>query len=111
MAIKVPFNIGFNDQVAGQARQLHLSFTAEFQRMDQQQREKVYQEYIEHLIAQAQLAKDEESQKGIITVLQIAEQLFPHLQSQQIPMQQTIIVEIGEQAEGSTLDELLKNRH
>ena len=108
MAIKIPFNIGYNDRGPGQVREIHLSFTAEFQRMEQSQRIRVYKDYLEHLIAQAQLAKDENSQKGIITVLQIAEQLFPHLQSDSIPLEQTLIVEIGEQAEGSSLDELLK---
>lgn len=106
MAIKIPFNIGFNNTDG--TRQLHLSFTAEFQRMEQQQRVKTYRDYMEQLIAQAQLAEDENSQKGIITVLQIAEQLFPHLQAEQVPLEQAIIVEIGEEAEGSSLDELLK---
>jgi hypothetical protein len=106
MAIKIPFNIGF-DHTDG-TRQLHLSFTAEFQRMQQPQRLKTYKDYIEHLIAQAQLAEDENSQKGIITVLQIAEQLFPHLQAEQVPLEQTIIIEMGDDAEGSTLDELLR---
>ena len=108
MAVKIPFNIGINDRGPGQPRELHLGFTLEFQRMEQQQRVKIYKDYIEHLIAQAQLAKDEASQKGIITVLQITEQLFPHLQSEKIPLEQTIIVEVGEGAEGSSLDELLK---
>jgi len=105
MAIKIPFNIGFNDDDG--SRQLQLSFTAEFRRMEQPQRLKTYKDYMEQLIAQAQLAEDENSQKGIITVLQIAEQLFPHLQAEQIPLEQTIIVEMGDDAEGSSLDELL----
>jgi len=110
MAIKIPFNIGFNENKQVSTGEIHLSFTAEFQGMDKDQRVKVYKAYLEHLIAQAQLAEDENSQKGIITVLQIADRLFPHLQADQIPLQETIIVEMGENAEGSSLDELLNNR-
>ncbi len=107
MAVKVPFNIGYGGG-DGQAPELHLSFTTEFQQMDLSQRVKVYKDYLEYLIAQAQLAQDETSQKGIITLLQIAEQLFPHVQSEQIPLDQTLVVGIGEDAEGSSLDELLQ---
>ncbi len=108
MAVKIPFHISLNDNLQSQTKEIHFTFTEEFKAMSQEQRVKTYKGYIEHLIAQAQLAKDDEGQKGIITVLQIAEQMFPHLQSEQIPLDQTIIVEIGENAEGEPLDELLK---
>lgn len=107
MTIKVPFNIVFNENAEAQTGAIHLSFTEEFQSMSQQQRIKIYKAYLEHLIAQAQMSIDEDSQKGIITVLQIADQLFPHLEAEQIPLQETIIVEMGENADGSSLDELL----
>ena len=109
MTIKIPFNIGFKDNVQARTGQIHLSFTDEFQAMDQDKRIKTYKDYLEYLIAQAQLAEDENSQKGIITVLQIADQLFPHLQADEIPLQETIIVEMGDNAEGSTLQELLNH--
>jgi len=107
--MKIPFTIGFNENPQNQAREIHLSFTPEFRAMDLQQRITVYKSYVEYLIAQAQRAQDESVQKGIITVLQIAEQLFPHLQAEQVPLHETIIVEMGENAEGSSLDELLNN--
>ena len=109
MTIKIPFNIGFNENAQTRTGQIHLSFTDEFQAMDQDKRIKTYKNYLEYLIAQAQLAEDENSQKGIITVLQIADQLFPHLQADEIPLQETIIVEMGDNAEGSTLQELLNH--
>lgn len=109
MSIKIPFNIGFNENIQSRTGEIHLSFTEEFQAMEQEQRVKIYRAYLEHLIAKAQMAKDENSQKGVITVLQIADQLFPHLQAEQIPLQETIIVEMGENAEGSSLDDLLNS--
>ena len=107
MGLKIPFNIGFDENTQLKTKEIHLSFSAEFQAMDQAERVKVYQNYIEHLIAQAQLTEDELSQKGVITILEITEQLFPHIQSGQMPLQETIIVEIGDKAEGCSLDELL----
>ena len=107
MAVKIPFEIEFYENNQNKTGEIHLRFTDQFQAMSQELREKTFQGYLEHLMAQVQMAKDENSQKGIITILEISEQLFPHLKQQQIPLQETIIVELGENAEGMALDELL----
>ena len=63
--------------------------------------------YVEQLLKQAQQMSDPGSQRGIMTVIEITEQLLPHIQANSLPLEQTLVVEMGEAAEGSSLDELL----
>lgn len=63
--------------------------------------------YGKTLIDQGRQFTDANSQKGIMTVLEILEQLFPHIQSGSLPLNETLVVEMGDGAEGSSLNELL----
>lgn len=106
MDVTAPFNISVHDPKP-ELRELHLDFTDEFRQMAVEQRLECIRAYIESLITQSQATEDASSQRGVMTVIEIAEQLLPHIQSDSLPLQQTLIVEMGEAAEGSSLDELL----
>ena len=101
-----PFDIAVYDPKPT-LRELHFSFTPAFQKMDVDQRLEALRAYIESLIKQSESLQDESAQRGVITVIQITEQLLPHIQSNSLPLHETLIVELGEDAEGSSLDELL----
>jgi hypothetical protein len=101
-----PFDISVHDPKPT-LRELHFSFTPIFQNMSVDQRLETLRSYIESLIKQTENLQDENAQRGIITVLQITEQLIPHIQSNSLPLHETLIVELGEDAEGSSLDDLL----
>ena len=88
-------------------RELHLSFTPVFQKMDVEQRLEALRAYVEYLIKQSESLQDESAQRGIMTVIQLTEQLLPHIQSNSLPLHEILIVEQGEDAEGTSLDELL----
>ncbi len=102
----VPFNIAVHDPHS-QLRELHLSFTAEFQQMEVNQRLESMRAYIESMVVQAKSTKDAGSQRGLMMVIELTEQLLPHIQSESMPLHETLIVEIGEGADGSSLEELL----
>lgn len=106
MDIKAPFDISVQDPKPD-LRELHFSFTDDFQVMSVEDRLETLRGYIESLIKHAQTLEDTESQRGIITVIEITEQLLPHIQANNLPLQEILIVEIGGAAEGSSLDELL----
>ena len=106
MNVAPPFDISVHDPKPT-LRELHFSFTSAFQKMEVDQRLEALRAYIESLIKQSESLQDESAQRGIITVLQITEQLLPHIQSNSLPLHETLIVELGEDAEGSSLDELL----
>lgn len=106
MSVTPPFDIAVHDPKPT-LRELHLSFTPAFQKMDVDQRLEAMRSYVESLIKQSESLQDENAQLGVITVIQITEQLLPHIQSNSLPLHETLIVELGEDAEGSSLDELL----
>lgn len=101
-----PFNISVHDP-SPLLREMHLSFTADFQKMDVEQRLETMRAYIESMVLQAQSTTDEGAQRGLMMVMELTEQLLPHIQSDSMPLQETLIVEMGEGADGSSLDELL----
>lgn len=101
-----PFDISVQDPKID-LRELHFSFTDDFQQMAVDQQLETLRGYVESLIKQAETLVDAESQRGIITVIQITEQILPHIQSGSLPLHEVLIVEIGGAAEGSSLDELL----
>lgn len=106
MSVSPPFDIAVHDPKPT-LRELHFSFTSAFQAMDVDQRLEAMRAYVESLIKQSESLQDENAQRGVITVIQITEQLLPHIQSNSLPLHETLIVELGEDAEGSSLDELL----
>jgi len=106
MDVTVPFDISVHDPKPD-LRELHFSFTDDFQVMSVDDRLETLRAYVASLIKQAQALEDIESQRGIITVIEITEQLLPHIQANNLPLQEVLIVEIGTAAEGESLDELL----
>ena len=106
MVTSAPFVITVHEP-APQLRELHLSFTDSFQQMTVDLRLESLRAYIESLVKQSPAMKDASSQRGVMTIIEITEQLLPHIQTDSLPLQETLIVEIGEAAEGSSLDELL----
>ena len=101
-----PFTISVHDPKP-QLRELHLSFTPIFQQVNIEQRLEALRAYIESLVVQAKSTNDEGAQRGIMMVIELTEQLLPHIQSDAMPLQETLIVEMGEDADGSSLEELL----
>lgn len=102
----VPFNIAVHDP-SPQLRELHLNFTDEFRQMTVDQRLECMRAYMESMIEQSKTTTDAGSQQGLMMVMQLTEQLLPHIQSDSMPLKETLIVEIGEDADGSSLEELL----
>lgn len=106
MSVSPPFDIAVHDPKPT-LRELHFSFSQTFQEMDIDQRLEALRAYIESLITQTKSLQDENAQRGMITVIQIVEELLPHIQSNNLPLHETLIVELGEDAVGSTLNDLL----
>lgn len=106
MSVIAPFSIAVQDPKPS-LRELHFSFSSEFQQMSVEQRLETMRAYIESLLRQSQTLRSANEQKGLMTVIEISEQLLPHIQSDSLPLEQTLVVEMGEGAEGGSLDELL----
>jgi len=102
----VPFDISIHDPKP-QLRELHLSFSPVFQQMSVEQRLESLRVYIESLLKQAKSTSDTGAQRGMMIVIEVTEQLLPHIQSDAVPLNEILIVEMGEGADGTSLNELL----
>lgn len=106
MQIEGPFNIRVVTNEDSQTRELQLSFNAAFQQKTLQQRLEEFRQHIVDLQHSIQDTDDEASQQGMLTILQISEQLLPHLEADEIPLEETIVIEIGP---ASPFDQILSS--
>ncbi len=92
MEISGPFKIGTMQNDMG-GNELHLDFTQEFRAMNLAQQIDTFKNYIAELINDiAQLEESEPDRRGMIMILQIAEQMLPHIEANEIPLEETIVV-------------------
>lgn len=94
MEIKGPFKIGTLQNDMG-GYELHLDFTTEFRAMNLAQQVDAMQAYIGNLIKEiARLDENDTNRQGMLTILQVAEQLMPHIRANEIPLEETIVVSL-----------------
>jgi len=109
MEALTPFRIETREDASRGIRELHFTFTSAFQSLSHEHQIDLFESYIDYLKTDMNRTDDLANRQGILTVLQISEQLYPHLKNNELPLEETIIVELGEQTEGSSLADLLNN--
>ena len=98
MEISGPISIGILDNDMG-GRELHLSFRPEFRILNLQQQSETFQAFISTLINEIQqLDEQDANRQGMLTILQICEQLKPHIDANEIPLEETIVVNLQTQS-------------
>ena len=107
MEIQGPFTVAVNDNNDTGLRELHLGFKPAFQQLKLQDRMVHLKDYLQTLEKDIQSEADTNNQQGMMTILQIVQQLQPHLETDEIPLQETIIIEIGP-SQSSPFDDLLR---
>ncbi len=94
MEITGPLNIGVLDNDTG-GRELQLSFKSDFRILNQQQQSESFQAFIKTLINEIhKLEESDANRQGMTTILQICEQLQPHIDANELPLEETIVVNI-----------------
>ena len=94
MIIEGPFNIGIIDNDDG-SRELHFDFTKEFQSMKLAQQAEEFHEFILYLKSEiGVLEESDPNHQGMVTILQVSEQLLPHIEANEIPLDETIVVSL-----------------
>ncbi|MDX2476100.1 MAG: transcriptional regulator [Gammaproteobacteria bacterium] len=98
MEITGPLNIGVLDNDTG-GREIHLSFKADFRVLNLQQQSASFQDFIKTLINEIhQLDESDNNRQGMTTILQICEQLQPHVDANELPLEETIVVNVQTQS-------------
>lgn len=94
MEITGPLTIGVIDNDTG-GRELHLSFKPEFRVLKLEQQSASFQDFIKTLINEIhKLDEADTNRQGMTTILQICEQLQPHVDANELPLEETIVVNI-----------------
>ena len=107
MEIQGPFTIAINDNSETGLRELHLGFKPGFQQAELADRMSMLKEHLDTLNKDIAAETDPNNQQGMITIAQIAQELLPHLQANEIPLEETIVIEIGP-TQSSPFDDLLR---
>ncbi len=86
-----PFNIQVLETDTGD-RELHLSFKEKFRASSVQQRSESMQSYINYLTDEILLLEEsDQTRQGMINILQICEQLQPHIHTDELQLEETIV--------------------
>lgn len=107
MEIQGPFTISVNDNSDSGLRELHLGFKPAFQQLELKQRIENLKEYVADLHSGINSEADTTNQQGMLTILQVVQELSPHLEADEIPLGEIIIIEIGP-IQTSPFDDLLR---
>lgn len=94
MEIQGPFRIGIMQNDLG-GQELHLDFTHAFRALNLAQQADAFREYIAALTVDiSELDEQDRNRQGMLTILQVAEQLLPHIEANEIPLEETIVVSL-----------------
>ena len=99
MLMEGPFTIGIIENPNSLGHELQLDFTPRFRALAPADRTAAFQDYVAHLrqTAAAEI-EDERERQGVLTMLQIAEQLLPHVMADELPLEETIAIEVRSEA-------------
>jgi hypothetical protein len=95
MDIEGPFKIGLIEDPLNPTHQLQFSFTPAFQALTLEERGPALREYIRRMQQMAgSLPEDSADRTGMQIVLQFAEQVLPHIENDELPLDESITVDI-----------------
>ncbi|MCK4710278.1 MAG: hypothetical protein KAU21_16795 [Gammaproteobacteria bacterium] len=96
MKIDGPLSINVQDDDVQNKRTLEITFNDEFQQLKLSQRVSEMKKYIQSLFQNSQSLEDGQADKqGLLLIMQICEQLLPHLQQDELDLAETISFEMG----------------
>lgn len=105
MEITGPLKIGVMETPDRPGWELHIDFRPEFRSLPLAQQGEAFRAYISGLAADiSTLAEDDRNRQGMLMVQQIAEQLLPHVESGDLALGETIVVEIAQAPVASLRD-------
>ena len=95
MLIEGPFKLGIVETPHSMGHELHLGFREEFRAKPTADQALEVRRYIAELHATAaQLPPEDHNRQGMLTITQVAEQLLPHLEQDEIPLEEPIVIEL-----------------
>jgi len=94
MDINGPINLAMEEKSDGMGSAIHLSFTDVFRLLDQDKQKNVLDSYLADLRKSIDVEMKERERQGMLMVQQVMEQLYPHIVTGEIDLDDTIVVDI-----------------
>ena len=92
MKITGPLKIGILENDLG-GREVHIDFSDDFRILNLTQQTDSFRIFIANLSKQINALDDNDpDKKGMLTIHQICEQIMPHIEANEIPLEETIVV-------------------
>ena len=108
MLIEGPLKIGVMRDENRLGHELHIDFTDEFRGMDLEAQGETFRDYLQLLNAEIpKLDAEDRNRAGMLIVQQIVEQMLPHILAGEMALADTVVVDIGSEAQGLALVDLL----
>ena len=104
MLIEGPLDISIADNSSSQSRELEITFVPKFKTLELDGRINEFKQHISQLQQRIQSTDNPAEQQGMLAILQVCEELLPHIVADEIPLDETIAIEIGQ---GSPFDSIL----
>jgi hypothetical protein len=110
MQIKGPMKISVAESPDGQGRVLIVGFQTDFQGLEVAQQAAGFRAYLEELQGNIAAIEDENDRNraGMLIIQQVAEQLLPHIESGELALEESIIIQIGQDDQALALTDLLR---
>lgn len=94
MLIEGPLSISIVDTNAG-GRELHLEFTPEFRALKLPEQSDSMHEFIHYLKTEIDILEEHDpNRQGMLMILQVAEELLPHIEANEISLEEAIVVDL-----------------
>ena len=114
MEINGPIKISILDREEGGGRELHFTFTEDFQSQDIASQTSTFGSYLQELTNGIKsLDEDDTNRQGMLIVQQVCEQMYPYIAEGQMALSEIIVVALTPEQKAATDDfnvvDLLKN--
>jgi hypothetical protein len=106
MDINGPIKVGVVEPSPQGDYELHISFTDEFKAAELAAQAETFRAYLGELGSALQGELDGRNAQGVMVIQQICEQLLPHIEAGDIPLAETLVVEV-QRTPGVNLVDLL----
>ena len=111
MDINGPMHIGVLQTEGAVGWELHFDFRDEFQALDLQRQAEEFRRYLITLAAEiVSLPEDDHDRQGMLLVQQLSEQLLEYIASGDLALNETIKVQVEQDAAVLSLNDLLNTR-
>jgi hypothetical protein len=95
MLIEGPLTIGIVENSTG-GNELHLGFRPEFRALKLPEQSDAMHEFVHFLKTEIDILEEHDPNRaGMLMILQIAEELLPHIEANEVPLEETIVVNIA----------------